>query len=96
MSRALPTNVPIDYFSPKFFNDLSVRERASYMDNGVAFPIAQHCQTWEDIMKWKGLETEDFMAQYGEAKLALYRLPTTAELARLKQHDKSKKSKKRN
>ncbi|KAJ7855451.1 hypothetical protein B0H14DRAFT_3448980 [Mycena olivaceomarginata] len=66
LSRARPTNVPIDYFSPQFFNDLSVRDRAIYMNNG-----------------WKGLGKVDFMAQYGKAKLALYELPTEAELAAL-------------
>lgn len=83
LSRARPTNVPIDYFSPQFFNDLSVRDRAIYMNNGVALPTAEHCQTWTDIAKWKGLGKVDFMAQYGKAKLALYELPTEAELAAL-------------
>ncbi|KAJ7321338.1 hypothetical protein DFH08DRAFT_713015, partial [Mycena albidolilacea] len=66
-----------------FFNDLSVRDRAIYMNNGVALPTAEHCQTWTDIAKWKGLGKVDFMAQYGKAKLALYELPTEAELAAL-------------
>ncbi|KAJ7844360.1 hypothetical protein B0H14DRAFT_2358665, partial [Mycena olivaceomarginata] len=83
LSRARPTNVPIDYFSPQFFNDLSVRDRTIYMNNGVALPTAEHCQTWTDIVKWKGLGKVDFMAQYGKAKLALYELPTEAELAAL-------------
>ncbi|KAJ7836784.1 hypothetical protein B0H14DRAFT_3460508 [Mycena olivaceomarginata] len=64
-----PTNVPIDYFSPQFFNDLSVWDRAIYMNNGVALPTAEHCQTWTDIAKWKGLGKVDFMAQYGKANL---------------------------
>ncbi|KAJ7017595.1 hypothetical protein C8F04DRAFT_1279177 [Mycena alexandri] len=42
LSRSLPTNVPIDYFSPEFFNDMTVRERASYMNNGIALPTEQH------------------------------------------------------
>ncbi|KAJ7315556.1 hypothetical protein DFH08DRAFT_820481 [Mycena albidolilacea] len=83
LSRARPTNVPIDCFSPQFFNDLSVWDCAIYMKNGVALPTAEHCQTWTDIAKWKGLGKVDFMAQYGKAKLALYELPTEAELAAL-------------
>ncbi|KAJ7312800.1 hypothetical protein DFH08DRAFT_717317, partial [Mycena albidolilacea] len=66
-----------------FFNDLSVRDRAIYMNKGVALPTVEHCQTWTDIAKWKGLGKVDFMAQYGKAKLALYELPTEAELAAL-------------
>lgn len=81
--RQLPTEVPIDYFSPEFFNSLTVRERASYMDNGVALPTAEHCQTWKQIQEWKGLTPKEFMARYGDAKLALYELPTEDELAQL-------------
>ncbi|KAJ6465997.1 hypothetical protein C8R47DRAFT_1224130 [Mycena vitilis] len=84
MSRQLPVKVPIDYFSPEFFNDLSVKERASYMGNGVALPTAELCQSWATISQWKGLGQEEFMAKYGDAKLALYNLPTPAELEMLR------------
>ncbi|KAJ7091611.1 hypothetical protein C8R44DRAFT_750514 [Mycena epipterygia] len=87
LSYALPTNVPIDYFFPDFFNELSVRARASYMDNGIALPTEQYCRTWKDIAMWKGLSTADFMAQYGAAKLDLYNLPTDEELAMLNDGD---------
>ncbi|KAJ7870689.1 hypothetical protein B0H13DRAFT_1896102 [Mycena leptocephala] len=87
LSRALPTTVPIDYFSPKFFNDLSVWDRASYMDNGIALPLEEHCQTWEAIQQWRSLSTADFMARYGNAKLALYNIPTEDELAMLASMD---------
>ena len=83
LSLALPTRVPIDYFSPDFFNALSVRDRASYINNGIALPTEEHCRTWKDILRWKGLSTADFMTQYGTAKLALYNLPTDEELALL-------------
>jgi hypothetical protein len=62
---------------------LSVRQRKIYMGNGIALPTAQFCQTLEDIEKWKSLGKADFMAQYGNTKLALYKLPTAAELVRL-------------
>ncbi|KAJ7715629.1 hypothetical protein B0H16DRAFT_1339605, partial [Mycena metata] len=87
LSRSLPTNVPIDYFSPAFFNDMTVRERASYMKNGIALPTEEHCETWEAIQKWKGLSDAVFMAKYGTAKLALYNLPTQEELERLDADD---------
>ncbi|KAJ7810196.1 hypothetical protein B0H13DRAFT_1667623, partial [Mycena leptocephala] len=77
----------IDYFSPKFFNDLSVWDRASYMDNGIALPLEEHCQTWEAIQQWRSLSTADFMARYGNAKLALYNIPTEDELAMLASMD---------
>ncbi|KAF8158933.1 hypothetical protein K438DRAFT_1776840 [Mycena galopus ATCC 62051] len=83
LSHALPTRVPIDYFSPDFFNALSVRDRASYMHNGIALPTKEHCRTWKDILAWKGLSTADFMTRYGTAKRTLYNLPTDEEIALL-------------
>lgn len=83
----MPTRVPIDYFSPQFFNDLSVRERASYMNNGIALPTQEHCETWEAVRQWKSLPSAAFMAKYGNAKLALYNLPTADEIAMLGDDD---------
>ncbi|KAJ6528180.1 hypothetical protein B0H19DRAFT_1274975 [Mycena capillaripes] len=87
LSHALPTRVPIDYFSPDFFNALSVRDRASYMHNGIALPTEEHCRTWEAILRWKSLSMADFVTHYGTAKLALYNLPTDEELALLSDDD---------
>ncbi|KAJ7440090.1 hypothetical protein B0H11DRAFT_1934001 [Mycena galericulata] len=83
ISRRLPTKVPFDYFSAKFFNSMSVRQRASYMHNGIALPTIEHCDTWKKIEEWRGLDYATFMKKYGNAKLALYNIPTAAELARL-------------
>lgn len=85
ISLPLPQKVPIDFFSPDFFNSLSVRQRKIYMGNGVALPTAEFCQKWEDIENWKGLSKAEFMDRYGRAKLALYKLPTAAEIARLEE-----------
>lgn len=83
VSLTLPKKVPIDFFSPDFFNSLSVRQRKIYMNNGVALPTAEFCKSWDDVQKWKGLDKAEFMARHGNAKLALYNLPTAVELARL-------------
>ncbi|KAJ7803235.1 hypothetical protein B0H14DRAFT_2203699, partial [Mycena olivaceomarginata] len=80
LSCALPPDVPINYFSPEFFNNLSAQEHASYRNNGIALPTQEYCQTWADIQQWKKLETTAFMTKYGAAKLALYDLPTPDEL----------------
>ncbi|KAF8144795.1 hypothetical protein K438DRAFT_1992450 [Mycena galopus ATCC 62051] len=85
--RSAP-NVPIDFFSPEFFNDLSMQERASYMNNGIALPTQEHCQTWKDIQEWKGLTKTEFMTKYGATKLALYELPTADELDMLNSMDR--------
>lgn len=83
ISRTLPQKVPIDFFSPDFFNSLSVRQRKIYMGNGIALPLPEFCQSWEAVQTWKSLGKAEFMERYGNAKLALYMLPTAAELARL-------------
>jgi hypothetical protein len=57
------------------------------MDNGIALPLEEHCQTWENIQQWRSLSTADFMARYGNAKLALYNIPTEDELAMLASMD---------
>lgn len=36
----LPPNVPIDWFTPKHYNALSLKERTRYVNTGVAFPLA--------------------------------------------------------
>ncbi|KAJ7726299.1 hypothetical protein B0H14DRAFT_2641158 [Mycena olivaceomarginata] len=87
LSCALPPDVPIDYFSPEFFNDLSAQERASYRNNGIALLTQEYCQTWADIQQWRKLETTAFMTKYGAAKLALYDLPTPDELDMLDSMD---------
>ncbi|KAJ7138710.1 hypothetical protein C8R43DRAFT_1131881 [Mycena crocata] len=81
MSRKLPKNVPIDFFSPSFFNSLPAHQREIYMGNGVTLPTAEFCQSWKDILAWKDLGEAEFMNQFGNAKLALYNLPTPADLS---------------
>ncbi|KAF7326338.1 hypothetical protein MKEN_00487400 [Mycena kentingensis (nom. inval.)] len=87
LAARIPSNVPIDYFSPEYFNSLTVRERARYMNNGVALPTAEHCRGLSDVLLWKNLSRSEFMAKFGNAKLALYRLPTEEELQRMEYTD---------
>lgn len=66
---------------------MSVCERAVYMENGIALPKAEFCDGWAKINEWKNLDEEEFMNRYGDAKLALYNIPTQAELDQLEEHD---------
>lgn len=88
---ALPTHVPIDWFTPSFWNhELTVRERLNYMGQGpvsVALPLEEHCQTWEDCARWKNLSEDEFMASYGNAVLAQYNLPTEEERQQMEEWD---------
>ncbi|KAJ7855688.1 hypothetical protein B0H13DRAFT_2357712 [Mycena leptocephala] len=60
----LPPDVPVDFFTPEFYNALTLKERARYMNTGVAFPL-------EDIAfdeahgDWKYMGKAEFMAMYG-------------------------------
>ncbi|KAF9063628.1 hypothetical protein BDP27DRAFT_1426711 [Rhodocollybia butyracea] len=82
-----PNDVPIDYFEPEYFNQMSVRERATYMQNGIALPKPEFCNTSAEISAWKNLPEDEFMDKYGNAKLALYNIPTRAELEQLDEYD---------
>lgn len=83
LSRILPVDVPIDFWDPQFYNnELDVREKAMYMDTGVAFPLPQFC-TAEHVDKWAKLPAKEFMAKFGKDVLAQYNLPTPEEIAAL-------------
>lgn len=86
---ALPKDVPIDWFDPIYWNNLTIRERAQYMkeDTYIALPPAELCTTWAECDKWKNMPQKEFMAKYGDEVLAEYNLPTPAELERLKKGD---------
>jgi hypothetical protein len=42
MSRLdrIPNNVPIDWFSPGFFNNMPAKDRYQFRDNGIGLPLA--------------------------------------------------------
>ncbi|KAF5390397.1 hypothetical protein D9757_005172 [Collybiopsis confluens] len=85
-----PVHVSLDYFEPEFYNSMSVRERLSYMNNGVALPKPEHCQRWADVLNWKNLSKKEFMEKFGNNTLAQYAVPTEAELEQLWAHDNDK------
>ncbi|KAF5348752.1 hypothetical protein D9757_014136 [Collybiopsis confluens] len=87
-----PVHVPLDYFEPEFYNSMSVQERLSYMNNGVALPKPEHCQRWADVLNWKNLSKKEFMEKFGNNTLAQYAVPTEAELEQLWAHDNDKNS----
>lgn len=58
-----------------------------YMNNGVALPKAEFCATWDKVAEWKNLPKDEFMTKFGNATLALYCIPTQAELDQLEEYD---------
>ncbi|EDR04503.1 uncharacterized protein LACBIDRAFT_330689 [Laccaria bicolor S238N-H82] len=82
----LDSQPPKLQFDPGYWNTtLTVRERLDYIEHGVriGLPLAEHCQTWEQCSLWKNLPKEEFMKTYGNAVLALYKMPTKEEVTQL-------------
>jgi hypothetical protein len=80
-----PKEVPIDYFSPLYFNNfLSAKEQYMYAKNGVALPLEEHC---EDVTEWKNLSEDDFMDLYSNDVLKQYNIPTAEEIAQLDEYE---------
>jgi hypothetical protein len=86
---ALPKKVPIDWFDPIYWNNLSIHEHAQYIKNGtyVALPSVELCTTWDECEKWKNMPEKEFMAKYGDAVQAEYKVPMADELEQLEQQD---------
>ncbi|KAF8234276.1 hypothetical protein L208DRAFT_1550295, partial [Tricholoma matsutake] len=60
---ALLKKVPIDWFDPIYWNNLSIHEHAQYVKNGtyVALPPAELCASWDECEKWKSMPEKEFM-----------------------------------
>ncbi|KAJ7818403.1 hypothetical protein B0H14DRAFT_2601283 [Mycena olivaceomarginata] len=75
----LPPNVPVDFFTPEFFNALTLKERARYVNTGVAFPLEDFAFD-EAHNDWKTMGKKDFMEKYGNDVLKQYDIPSTEEI----------------
>ncbi|KAJ7777032.1 hypothetical protein B0H16DRAFT_1853201 [Mycena metata] len=83
LSRVLPVGVPIDVWTPKCYNEeLDAREKAMYIDTGVAFPLDKFCND-QDVAKWAKMPAKQFMEKCGNDVLAQYNLPTPEEITAL-------------
>ncbi|KAJ7026164.1 hypothetical protein C8F04DRAFT_1398378 [Mycena alexandri] len=82
----LPDNVPIDYFTPEFFNALTLKERARYVNTGVAFPLEDF--VFDEVHEeWKTMGKKEFMEMYGDDVLAQYDVPTQEEIDEIPESD---------
>lgn len=50
-------------------------------------PKPEICADGSRLAEWKNLPYEEFMDKFGNDTLALYKLPTEAELAQLDEYD---------
>ncbi|KAJ7240982.1 hypothetical protein C8J57DRAFT_1013814, partial [Mycena rebaudengoi] len=82
ISIGLPAEVPIDFFTPAFYNALTVKERARYADTGVAFPLEKYAFAPEHAA-WKKMGKAEFMTKYGNEVLKQYNIPSEEEIDEL-------------
>jgi hypothetical protein len=74
--------VPINFFTPAFYNALTVKERARYADTGVAFPLEKYAFAPEHAA-WKKMGKAEFMTKYGNEVLKQYNIPSEEEIDEL-------------
>jgi hypothetical protein len=60
----LPPDVPVDLFTPEFYNALTLKERARYVNTGVAFPLEDFAFD-EAHNGWKTMGKKDLMECMG-------------------------------
>ncbi|KAJ7757365.1 hypothetical protein DFH07DRAFT_711478, partial [Mycena maculata] len=82
----LPPDVPVDSFTPEFFNALTLKERARYTNTGVAFPLKEFA-FHEEHANWKKMGKKDFMFVYGNDVLAQYDIPSAEDIDALPKSD---------
>ncbi|KAJ7832021.1 hypothetical protein B0H14DRAFT_3712782, partial [Mycena olivaceomarginata] len=82
IGSVLPPDVPIDFFTPEFYNSLTVKERARYTETGVAFPLPQYAFN-KSHAHWLTMGKAEFMKAYGNEVLAQYHVPSAEEIAEL-------------
>jgi hypothetical protein len=87
IGRVLPRDVPIDFFTPEFYNNsLTVREKARYVSTGVAFPLEAYAFN-PAHSSWKTMGKSEFMKAYGKEVLDQYKVPSAEEIAALSDSD---------
>ncbi|KAK7027533.1 hypothetical protein VNI00_015167 [Paramarasmius palmivorus] len=85
--QRLPKSIPIDYFKPEFFNELSAKDRLRYSTPPiVALPADSTLFFGARRKEWKDLSHEEFMEKHGNAILNEYDLPTEGEVNNMVTH----------
>ncbi|KAJ6481129.1 hypothetical protein C8R45DRAFT_933027 [Mycena sanguinolenta] len=82
----LPREVLIDFFTPEFYNLLTVKEHARYASTGVAFPLPEYAFNPAHA-HWMKMGKAEFMRAYGNEVLAQYEVPSAEEIAELSDSD---------
>ncbi|KAJ7032234.1 hypothetical protein C8F04DRAFT_1359439 [Mycena alexandri] len=84
--KILPPDVPVDFFTPEFYNGLTLKERARYANTGVAFPLPKVVFDPAHA-NWRYLGKKDFMDKYGYDVLEQYDIPSAEEIDAIPESD---------
>lgn len=82
--KGLPQKVSVDWYDPDLFNEFPAEFRARFIKSGVALPLMHHWVNGRPPREIKTMPHEAFMEKYGNEVLALYELPTKAEMKKKK------------
>lgn len=76
--RALPANMPLDYFDVNFYNELptKIQRKITPKSPQIALPSSP-VEIFTKKASWRALKTQAFMAMYGNTILAQYDLPSS-------------------
>ncbi|KAJ7204929.1 hypothetical protein GGX14DRAFT_645365 [Mycena pura] len=77
--KILPPDVPVGFFTPEYYNQLTLKERARYVNTGVAFPLPALVFNPAHA-GWKYLGKKEFMENYGYDVLEQYDIPSAEEI----------------
>ncbi|KAJ7732742.1 hypothetical protein DFH07DRAFT_968314 [Mycena maculata] len=82
----LPPDVSIDFFTPEYYNALTMKERARNANTGVVFPLEDFVfdPVHED---WRTMGKQEFMEMYGNHVLAQYDVLSAGEIDVLSDSD---------
>lgn len=74
----LPRNMPIDYYSPEFYNAMSNRQKSIYCDISIlSFPLdVSHILSTGRLHADEQMDDNAFYTKYASKSLAAYDLPT--------------------
>ncbi|KAJ6573794.1 hypothetical protein DFH09DRAFT_865130, partial [Mycena vulgaris] len=80
IGQRFPTDAPLDWFEPAYFNALPAALRSRYAEAAIALPLEEDWYQQE----FKIMKRNAFMKKYGNKVKARYQLPTPEELAQMK------------
>ncbi|KAG6834155.1 hypothetical protein H0H93_011515 [Arthromyces matolae] len=84
ISERIPSDCPLDWFDPNYFNSLPLQIRAQFVNSPIALPCAEDINNEElhkSVGDYRTMDYETFMQNFGNRVLEMYNVPTAEEIA---------------